>query len=289
VRAARRPYLGLLAAVLFVSTGSILVRLAAAPPLAVAFYRVFLAALLLAPFSLVALWSSAAGLPRRERWLLAASGLSLAVHFATWIASLSHTSVASSVLLVNTAPLFSLGLSRAFLGERPPAVVTAAIPAALLGAGLIAVGDWGAGKDSLFGDALALVGAVTLAAYHVIGRGLRGALPLGAYVLAVWAGAAAALALLARLAQVPLSGYPGRTFGLLLTLAVVPTLAGHGLVNRALRELPAPSVSLFMLGEPVGATLLALALLGEAPTAWTLAGGGIVLASLALVVRGGAA
>jgi drug/metabolite transporter (DMT)-like permease len=285
----RGPYLALAAAVLCISFGSILVRLAAAPPLAVAFFRVFLASLLVSPFALPALIRHWKRLPSRERFLLAVAGLSLAIHFATWIASLSYTSVASSVLLVNTTPLFTLGFSRLFLGERVPRVVSAAILIAMLGAGLIAAGDWAAGADSLYGDALALLGAVTLSAYHIVGRGLRDALPLGAYVLAVWSSASAVLAVFAAASRVSLVGFPGRTLAAFLALAVVPTLAGHGLVNRALRALPAPTVSLFLLGEPVGATLLALAIFGEMPTAWTLAGGGVVLAALALVVRSGAA
>ena len=284
----RGPFVALAAAVLCISFGSILVRLAAAPPLAVSFHRVFLASLLLAPFALGPLLRGFPRLPARDRLLLGASGLSLAIHFATWIASLSYTSVASSVLLVNTTPLFTLGLSRAFLGESVPRVVSVAILAAMVGAGLIAVGDWTTGTDSLYGDALALVGAVALSGYHIVGRALRDALPLGAYVLAVWSAAAVILAAIATTSRVSLVAYPGRTFAVLLALAVVPTLAGHGLVNRALRALPAPTVSLFLLGEPVGATLLALAIFGEAPTPWTLAGGAVVLGSLALVVRTGA-
>ena len=287
MRAAGRPYVALAAAVVCISFGSILVRLAAAPPLAVSFYRVFLASLFLAPFAAPGLRRHWARLPRRERLLLAASGVALAVHFATWIASLSYTSVASSVLLVNTTPLFTLGLSRVFLGESVPGVVAGAIAGAMAGATLIAVGDWAAGSDSLLGDALAMAGAVTLSAYHIIGRGLRGAMPLGAYLFAVWAAAAGVLALVAATAAVPLTGYPARTVGVLVALAVVPTLCGHGLVNRALRALPAPTVSLFLLGEPVGATILAYAVFGETPSAWTLAGGAVVLAALAVVVRSG--
>jgi drug/metabolite transporter (DMT)-like permease len=284
----RGPYATLATAVVCISFGSILVHLAAAPPLAVSFYRVFLASILLAPVALRPLVRHHAKMPLRQRVLLAAAGLSLAIHFATWIASLSYTSVASSVLLVNTTPLFTLGFSRLFLGESVPSLVTRAIIAAMAGAGLIAVGDWTRGADSLFGDALALVGAVTLSAYHIVGRGLRDALPLGAYVLGVWSTAAAVLALIATAARVPLVGYSARTFAAFLALALVPTLAGHGLVNRALRFLPAPTVSVFLLGEPIGATLLALALFGEVPTAWTLAGGAVVLAALLWVARSGA-
>jgi drug/metabolite transporter (DMT)-like permease len=278
------PYLALALAVLCISTGSIFVRMASAPPLAVAFYRIFFASLLLAPFAARTARQSWPSLAPRARALLLASGVALGVHFATWIASLSFTSVAASVLLVNTTPLFTLGFSRAFLGEGVAPPVIGAMGLALAGAFLIAVGDWAQGANSLTGDLLALAGAVTMSLYHVIGRGLRAALPLEAYVLGVWSTAAATLAALAFAARVSLAGYPPRTYALLLALAVVPTLGGHGLVNRALRLLPAPTVGLFLLGEPVGATILAYLLFHEVPSAWTLAGGAVVLAALAMVV-----
>jgi drug/metabolite transporter (DMT)-like permease len=280
------PFAGLALAVLCVSLGSILIRKAQTPALATSFHRVFLASLVLAPFAAGAAWRAARTLAPRQRWLLIASGTALAAHFATWIASLAYTTVAASVLLVNTAPLFTLGFSRVFLGEAPSAATVQAMALALAGAALIAVGDWGPSPAALWGDLLALAGAVTLSAYHVIGRGLRDALPLGAYVFAVWATAAGVLAILAWLGDVPLLGYSAGTYGWLLALALVPTVGGHGLVNRSLRLLPAPTVGLFLLGEPVAASILAYLVFGEAPGPWTLAGGALVLAALVLVVRG---
>ncbi len=281
------PYLPLALAVICISTGSIFVRMASAPPLAVAFYRIFLASLLLAPFAARSARRSWPALSPRPRALLLASGVALGLHFATWIASLSFTSVAASVLLVNTTPLFTLTFSRAFLGESVAPAVMGAMGLALAGAGLIAAGDWAEGTNSLTGDILALAGAVTMSLYHVIGRGLRAALPLDAYILGVWSTAAATLAGLSLAARVSLAGYPPRTYAFLLALAVVPTLGGHGLVNRSLRLLPAPTVGLFLLGEPVGATLLAYLLFHEVPSMWTLAGGAAVLAALAVVVVSG--
>jgi drug/metabolite transporter (DMT)-like permease len=280
------PYLVLASAVVCISTGSILVRKAEAPSLAIAFYRVGLASLLLAPFALRPLARSWPGLAPRTRLALLGSGVALALHFATWIVSLSYTTVAASVLLVNTTPVFTVLLARFWLGERPPRAVIAALPLALLGAGVIAAGDWSSssGRSPLLGDALALLGALTLSIYHVIGRGLRASLPAGAYVLGVWATAAAVLAGLAFASRVPLGGYPPPTLAVFAALAVVPTLLGHGLVNVALRSLPAPSVGLFLLGEPVGATILAWLLLGESPALLTLVGGGIVLGALAVLV-----
>ena len=96
--------------------------------------------------------------------------------------------------------------------------------------------------------------------------------------------AAVALAALARSFGVPLGGYPRTTWLAVGALAVVPTIGGHGLVNKALRALPAPTVGLFLLGEPVGASLLAWLVFAEVPGAGTLAGGAIVLGALALVV-----
>lgn len=279
------PYLTLGTAVACISVGSILVRLAQAPALAVAFHRIFLASVLLGAFALPSLVRSWPGLSRRHLFALLGAGVALGVHFATWIASLSFTSVAASVLLVNMAPLFTLVFSRVVLGERVSRTVAIAMALALFGAVLIAAGDWQGG--SLKGDALALAGAVTLSLYHVAGRGLRGALPLTAYVLGVWGTAAATIALIAAVAGVPLLGYPPRTIAFFVALAVVPTLLGHGLVNRSLRRLPAPTVGLFLLGEPVLASLLALVTFGERPGAWALAGGAVILGALAVVTAEG--
>jgi drug/metabolite transporter (DMT)-like permease len=278
------PWLTLSLAVLFVSFGAILVRLAAAPPLAVSFYRVAIASLILLPFAHRDARRSWPALDGRHRLLLLAAGLALALHFATWIASLSYTSVASSVLLVNTAPVFAIVLSRLFLHEKPPLVVQVAIPIAFAGAALIAFGDWTGSPGSLLGNGLALAGAVTLAVYQVVGRGLRDALPLNAYVLGVWSVAACVLALLARSSGVVLGGYPVRTWLLFTALAIVPTLGGHGLANKSLRSFPAPTVGLFLLGEPVLASILAWLVFREVPGPWTLAGGAIVLAALGLVL-----
>ena len=234
---ARRAYVPLGVAVACVSVGSILIREAQAPALAVSFYRIFLATLLLAPFAIGPARGSWPALSPRRRLFLLGSGIALALHFATWIASLSYTSVAASVLLVNTAPLFAIVMSRVFLHEKPPLVVQIAVPIAMAGAALIAFGERTSSPASLFGNLLALAGAVTLATYQVIGRGLRDRLPLNAYLLAVWGTSMFALAGLMAAFGTRFGNYPVRTWLLFTALAVVPTLGGHGLANRALRSL----------------------------------------------------
>lgn len=278
------PYAVLTLAVLFISFGSIFVRLAAAPPLAVSFYRIGLAALFLSPWALGSARQAWPRIPGRTRVVLLVSGVALALHFATWITSLSHTSIASSVLLVNTAPLFAVAFAWTFLREKASPTVLLGILVALCGAVLIAAGEWSAAPSTLLGSLLAVAGAVTLAVYHVAGRGLRETLPLTTYVFLVWAVAALTLGLLCALAAVPLTGYSPRSLACFLALALVPTLGGHGLVNRSLRALPAPTVGLFMLGEPIGASILGYLFFGEVPGVYTVAGGLLVMAALAIVL-----
>jgi drug/metabolite transporter (DMT)-like permease len=284
-----RTYGLLLAAVVCISLGSILVKLAQAPALAVSFYRIFFATCLVAPAAAGALPGSWRSLPTSQRWSVAGAGVALALHFATWIASLSYTSVAASVLLVNTAPLFTMALAPLLLGESVPRVLYPTAALASAGAALIALDDWDRGASSLTGFALALAGALTLSLYHLAGRGLRDALPLKPYLASVWGTAAATLLALALALGVDLGPFPARTWLAFVGLATLPTLLGHGLVNRSLRALPAPTVGLFLLGEPIGASLLAFLVFGEQPGLLTLAGAVLVLAALALVVRAGKA
>jgi drug/metabolite transporter (DMT)-like permease len=278
----------LLLGVLCVSAGSILVRIASAHPLAVAFQRMFLAVVVLLPLGIGAGPASISRLRPRDLLMIAASGTALAAHFAAWIASLSLTSVAASVLLVNTTPFFTLLLAWGCLGERPTARLVGALALVAAGAAAVLGDDLAGGRDPVVGGGLALAGAFAYSIHHVVGRGLRRTLPLRAYLLAVWSVAAATLGLLALARGVALFAHPPRTWLALVALALVPTLGGHGLVNRSLRVLPAAVVGLFLLGEPATASFLAYLLFGERLTAFTLAGGIIILTGLGVVAAGSA-
>lgn len=278
-------YLTLIAGVGAISTAAILIRLCQAPSLAIAAYRLAIAAAVLVAYGL----ARRQGVPpaRTLGWC-AAAGACLAVHFATWIASLSYTTVASSVVLVTTNPLFVGLLSWWVLGERPDRRTFAGIGLGLVGATVIGWGDFGGGRDPLLGDALALAGALAMSAYLLVGRRARRG--VGARAYATWVYSAAALFLLtaAGVAGTPMGPYPRSTYGYLVLLALVPQLLGHTAINWALAHLTAPTVALVILGEPVGASVLAYAVFGEVPPAATVAGGGLILLgiALALVRRG---
>ncbi|MGC8960238.1 MAG: DMT family transporter [Chloroflexia bacterium] len=255
--------------------------------LAIAAGRMGFAALLLTPVAL------AGGVPRTLRTLrrpnlllLLASGLALALHFASWIASLSLTTVASSVVLVTANPLFVALASHLILHERVSRLTVAGIALAVVGGLLIGYGDIALSGQALLGDLLALLGALMASTYFLLGRSLRRRLPILAYIWPVYTAAALALILLCLLSGLPLAGYTPESYLLLLLLALGPQLLGHSALNYALGHLSATLVAVAVLGEPLGATVLALALLGEVPPATSLFGGALLLGGILLAGRG---
>lgn len=278
------PLAGLVIGILAASTASTFIRLAQGEmlSLAIAAWRLTLASLILAPFALALRWQELRGLTRQE-WLLAlASGALLALHFASWITSLALTSVAASVVLVSTNPLF-VGVASYFLfKERPGRAMVIGLIVAVIGSAVIGLGDLGQGQDSLVGDLLALLGGLAGAGYFLIGRRLRARLSLLGYVFPVYSTAAVLLIALALVTRAPLTGHSTTTWLWLLLLALGPQIVGHSSLNWALRHLTATYVTLAALGEPIGSALLALIVLGEPPTIAALIGGALILAGIAI-------
>ncbi|MEA3308524.1 MAG: DMT family transporter [Chloroflexota bacterium] len=277
-------YLVLVIGVLAVSTASTLIRLAQAEltPLAVAAWRLTLASLILAPFALMRRRAEWGALSRRDWGLLLASGLLLAVHFAAWITSLALTSVVAAIVLVSVNPLFVGLLNYLLWREKLPRPILWGMLLALVGAVVIGLDDLGLGTHRLRGDFLALLGALTVAGYLLIGQRLRRRLSLLGYVFPVYATAALALMAFALLRATPLTGYAFHSWVWLLLLALIPQLIGHSSLNWALRDLPATYVSLSTLAEPLCSTLLAWLILSEAPPMVSFLGGVLVLLGLVL-------
>jgi drug/metabolite transporter (DMT)-like permease len=260
--------------------------LASAPALAVAAYRVLWATGILAPFALCGPAREWGRVTRRDSARLVLSGAALALHFALWIASLAHTSVASSVLLVNTTPFF-IGMASQWLLRRPCGrAFWTGLSVAFLGCAVVFQGDFSRSADSMRGDLLALGGAVAIAAYFLIGASVRRKLSLLAYVWPVYGVAAAVLVLAAWTCGQPLAGFTVRTHCFMFLVGLVPQVVGHTAYNWSLRWLPPGLVALIGLAEPVGASLLGYLILDETLTGAKVAGGCLVLAGIYLAARG---
>lgn len=294
----------LLVAILAVSTASIFIRFAQreAPSLVIAALRLTFASLALAPVALTRHREELRKLTRGELLLGLLAGAFLAVHFATWISSLEYTSIASSVVLVSTGPLWVALFSPIFLKEPLTRPVLAGMTLALAGGTIIGLSDscsislQGSGLAcppfsefvqgrAFLGNFLALAGAWAVAGYLMIGRRLRGGMRLVPYIFIVYGIAAVVLLGFMRVAGQSPIGFSASTYVWILLLALVPQLIGHSTYNWALRYLPAALVSVTTLGEPIGSAILAYFILREAPTALTIVGGVLILGGIYVSAR----
>ncbi len=281
-----RLYLALLVGAVAVSFAAIFIRLAEAPSLVIAAYRLTLASLIIAPVGFLRRWREVKGLDRRDLLYAVASGFFLTLHFALWIASLNYTTVASSVVFVSTHPLFVGIASHLLTQDRLTPLMFGGIIVAVLGGMIIGWDDLALGGKALWGDFLALMGAAMAAGYFMVGRRLRPKVSVLAYISLVYPVAALGTLALCTFTGQRFTGYSAHTYLMLVLLAIVPQVIGHSSFNWALRHLSAPVVSVTILGEPVGSTILAYLILREAPTLLKVGGGALILGGIYFSLRG---
>ncbi len=226
---------------------------------------------------------------RRDEWLLILlSGVALSFHFGLWITSLGLTLVSTSVILVTSHPIFVAGVSHFLLKERVRKVAAVGIVIAFAGVCVISLNDYRIGGDSLIGDLLAFLGGLCAGIYFLSGRVARRTIPLTPYVFSVYGISALVLLASAVVVGDEVVVTDSGELTLFLLMAIVPTIFGHTMFNYALKKVPAHIVSTSVLGEPVGASLLAYLLLpGEVPSAWIVLGGALVVGGLYIVLTRG--
>ncbi len=299
-----RPYFVLALGLTAVSTAVLFIRYAQAdgvPSLAIAAIRLTLSTLVLLPIALTRHRTALRALPARAWLLIAISGVFLGVHFATWITSLRYTTVTNSTVFVSASPIFVALIARLFLRETLSSNTVFGLFVTVGGSVIIAFSDACTWEDgcrplaetlqggTLLGDGLALAGAAAVAVYLVIGRRVRQGLDLVPYITLTYGAAALSLLAACLATGTPIPGYAPSAYLWLALLALVPQTIGHTSFNWALKHLPATSVSVATLGEPILSSALALVVLQETPTPVKLVGGAVVLLGIALSMRGEAA
>jgi len=272
--------------IMAVSTGAIFARTADSPALVTAAYRVGLAALMIVPMGVWRAGQELKQLSRKEMGLAVISGFFLALHFAVWISSLDYTSVANSVVLVNTIPIWVGLLSFIVTGERVKMTTGIGIVLSVIGAVVIGVGDMKAGEGAFVGDLLALAGGLCAALYLLLGRNLRRNLSLTAYVTVCYSSAAVFLWVVVILLGLPVSGFDTGTWASLWGMALVAQVIGHSSYNWALKWFGAGVVAVGLLGEPIGATIMAYLFFGEGLTAVKFMGCGLILTAICVTAAG---
>ncbi|NIR49833.1 DMT family transporter [candidate division KSB1 bacterium] len=279
-------YFILLVGILAVSSASILIKLCDAPSMVIASYRLTISSLVFVAMAGIKRVNPVSAFSQRDLLFAAASGLFLCLHFATWITSLNYTSVANSVVLVSTTPIFVAIGSLLFLKEKISKLQLLGISLTVIG-GVVLGSEFSVdAQTSMFGNALALMGAVGGAGYFLLGRELRARIDTLDYVTVVYATTAVLMIVITSFFDVSFVGYTFEIYLLLILIALVPQVIGHTSFNWALKYVSATMVAVITLGEPIGASILAFFILDEKLTAFQMIGGMLILTGVAVAIRG---
>ena len=279
--------LALIIAIIAVSFSAIFIRwVDQAAPLAIAAYRLGFTTLIILPFALHQK-EELFNIERRDFFIMVAIGVVLAAHFAFWITSIEETSVASSVILVTSHPLFVGLVAHYYFKEKLSLTNAIGIITAFSGIIILSAGDWGLGGTNFRGDMFALVGAFAAGTYILGGRQIRKGYSLFTYCLVVYGVCTIVLFVTCLFLAVPLTAFPSNDWILFILMALIPGILGHTVYNWTLGHVNASVVSVSLLGEPIGASVLAVILLSEVPTEYTVIGGAIVLIGIYLTYRKG--
>ncbi|WP_160721587.1 DMT family transporter [Isachenkonia alkalipeptolytica] len=284
-KALGKVYLIMGLGILGVSVSAVLIRSTEAPSTVIAMYRMVFTFLLFTPLVI-----KKGGLPlkiigRRGIALALLSGFFLALHFAAWIESLKHTTIASSTVLVSLQPLFTATLGYFFYKERLRRGQIVGMGIAILGSAFIGLSDFIGGGGHFYGDLLAVLGGAFASVYVLLGRGLRKTVGNLDYVYLAYGSCSVTLLAANLLGQTPLTGYSGNDYLIFIGLAVFSTIGGHTVFNWALKYVEANKVSVALLGEPIGATMLGFLILREVPSQAQLISAGIILLGLYIFIK----
>ncbi|MCP8618096.1 DMT family transporter [Salirhabdus salicampi] len=279
------PYIAIVIGVLSISTAAVFVKLAHGVPASIiANYRLLIAVLIMLPYILIKNSGEFRHITRKE-WLYSAlAGIFLAFHFILWFESLNYTSVASSVVLVTMQPIFAFIGTYLFFQERFRFSSVMSMIIAITGSVIISWGDFQISGLALLGDMLALLGAVMVTGYFLIGQNIRKRISLMTYTFIVYGISTVTLLIYNVLLGKPFLGYEANHWLLFLALAIIPTFFGHTMFNWAIKWVSTSVISMAILFEPIGASILAYFILGEQVSATQFLGGAVVIFGLMLFI-----
>ena len=270
-----------LAGVLFTSLSSIIIRLSHAPSLVISFYRMLFTVLLLLIPVMIKERKSIKGIKKKDFILCVISGAFLALHFASWIASISMTTISNSTILVSCSPIFVSLANFIILKEKFTSKMLTGLSMSIIGTIIIAIGSSGGSTSSMMaGNILAFMGAIFVAGYLVIGGIVRKNLSAGAYVFIVYSSSIVVLFFMCLLTKTPIYPYSLKEFLLFLALAFFCSILGHTVYNYLMKYISATMISISTLCEPIFASILALIIFKEVPSIYTIIGGAIILSGV---------
>ncbi len=219
-----------------------------------------------------------------------AAGIFLALHFAAWITSLSYTSIAASTSLVTTNPIWVALLSWLWFNEKPSWLTSLGIGVAIAGSLVVSLGDTssiGQASNPALGNVLAIAGSWAVSLYFLLGReGQRCGLSIQHHIALTYSTAALVLLPLPLLTGTAYHGYPFAVYLCIFFMALFPQVIGHTSLNWVVRWISPTLVTLTILAEPLGSSLLGFIVFQENPGITVLIGAATILSGVAIAAVG---
>ena len=279
------PKLVVFMGVLGISISPILIKLSNSQALTIAFYRLLITVLLLTPFIITKNKKELKSLTKSQIKNILISGIFLGLHFSTWILSLKYTSVASATVLVNISPIIILLMSHFFLNEKTNIKQVIAVCFAFAGSFILAFGDFFSGSNAFIGDIFAILGAIFVSVYLIIGNKIRQKVSMSSYTYLTYTFAMITVFIVNIFVKHSLIVTDPNEYILFISMAVFPTLLGHSLFNWSLKYVKPTLISMAILGEPIIASIIAIFLFSEIPTLFQLIGSIIILSSIYAYIK----
>ncbi|MFC4778758.1 DMT family transporter [Paenibacillus sp. GCM10023252] len=278
------PWIPLLIGMLAISFAPILVRYSNAPVSVQGMYRMLFTFLLMLPFGKSSL-GQIRNISRRDWLLLTAAGFFLALHFLLWMASLSYTTIASSTIILALEPVFVMIGAYFFLKDRLHRYAVIGMGIAVCGVVIVGSGDGSLSRTALYGDVLSLLGTLAIVVNMLIAKRLLTRVPSYLFSLLTFGMTAAFFTLYNLVVGVRMTAYPPREWMIFLLLAIIPTVFGHLIFNWLLQYVKATTISMSVLAEPIGSSILGMILFGEMLAGFQYTGGALVIIGLVLYMR----
>ncbi|MGD9679231.1 MAG: DMT family transporter [Vulcanibacillus sp.] len=282
VRGVRKEYIAIVIGVISISTAAVLVKLSTAPSSILAAYRMLFTVIILSVPTLIFNRKEFKTLTKKDLIYSFLSGIFLAFHFLAWFESLQYTSVASSVVIVSLQPIFAMIGVYIFFKERITRIELIGALLAVTGSIIIGWGDFKLGNQAIYGDILALLGAALVTGYWLLGQNVRKRLSLLPYVLLVYCTSFVVLIIYNLISNTNLIHYSIREWIIFIALAIIPTIFGHTALNWAVKYLSTTTISISILAEPIGASILAYIILGEIILVTQVIGGLVIILGISI-------
>jgi len=275
----------LLIGVFAMALAGTLIKLTRANFYGIAFYRLFIAAVMLFIYSPVKISRSMFKVSPKELFWVMIGGVFFSLHLILWIYGLTTVGVFEAMVIVATNPIYTTIGAYFIFGECPRDKFLPAFILAFIGTVLTFVDGFRGEMGNVTGMFSVFISTLFFSAYVLTGKKARKRTTTNSYIFMLYSASALICLIFILATGSPLINYTTRNYVFFIILALVPTVIGHGSLNHCVGYFRASTVSMLTLLEPVIGSVAAYMLLGEGVGEYSTFGFVLIVFGIALLFK----